>query len=129
MRQEKDHELYLTYLRGLRVCHFSSMHEAADWVRSQPASKFYISSKSLVNSIAEILRGENSFNSGSLRDKKILLLYDMYQSFLAEHPESNLSREKICEILVDSPAPRFYIGHESCLKALLRERNKHKLKK
>ena len=38
------------------------------------------------------------------------------------NPDCKLSRERICEILVDEPAPLFFICHDSCMKAIARER-------
>lgn len=125
LRQEKDREIYSLYLRGLREQHFSNMHEAADWVRSQPASKFYISSKALVNYIGAIRNGKVPPKMFSHNEKKIQILYTMYENFMAENPTCTLSRERICEILVDMPAPRFFICHDSCLKAIMRERTRH----
>ena len=126
LRQERDRELYSLYLRGLREQHFNNMHEAADWVRSQPASKFYISSKALVNYIGAKMRGSVPPKMFSENRKKVRLLYQMYLDFMEKNPDCNLSRERICEALVDEPAPMFFICHDSCLKVLLRERNRHR---
>lgn len=124
LRQEKDRELYSLYLKGLREQHFSNMHEAADWVRSQPASKFYISSKALVNYIGAMKHGSVPPKMFSWNEKKIKILYQMYLDFIEKNPGCNLSRERICEILVEEPAPMFFICHDSCMKAILRERTR-----
>lgn len=126
LRQEKDRELYSTYIRGLREQRFINMHDAADWVRSQPASKFYISSKALVNYIGAINHGSMPPNMRRWNDKKMKILYQMYLEFMAKNPNCKMSRERICEILVDEPAPMFFIGCESCVKAIHRERSRHK---
>lgn len=125
LRKEKDREIYSLYLKGLREQHFSNMHEAADWVRSQPASKFYISSKALVNYIGAMKHGSIPPKMFSSNEKKIKILYQMYLDFVASNPDCKLSRERICEILVDEPAPMFFICHDSCMKAILRERTRH----
>ena len=122
LRQEKDRELYSVYMRGLREQHFANMHEAVDWVRSQPASKFYISSKALVNYIGAMKNGKVPPKMFSFNEKKIKILYQMYLEFMESNPDCKLSREKICEILVDEPAPLFFICHDSCMKAIVRER-------
>lgn len=125
MRQERDHELYLTYLRGLREQHFDYTYEAADWARNQPAPRFYVSSKALVNYIGAIAHGSQLPTMFSQNRKKMKLLYEMYLEFQALNPGNKLSRERICEMLVDEPAPMFYIGHESAMKIILRERQRH----
>ena len=125
LRQEKDRELYSLYLKGLREQHFNNMHEAAEWVRSQPASKFYISSKALVNYRGAMQHGSIPPKMFSCNRKKIKILYNRYLEYMENNPGCKLSRERICEILVDEPAPMFFICHDSCMKAILRERRKH----
>lgn len=124
LRQEKDRELYSVYLRGLREHHFANMHEAVDWVRSQPASKFYISSKALVNYIGAMKNGKVPPKMFSCNEKKMKILYQMYLDFMQNNPGCKLSRERICEILVEEPAPMFFICHDSCIKAIWRERSR-----
>ena len=36
-------------------------------------------------------------------------LWHNYKAYLIAHPDNSLSRERILEILVDEPAPEFYI--------------------
>lgn len=124
LRQERDRELFSLYNKGLREEHFSNMKEAADWVRNQPAPKFYISSKALVNYIGAMIRGSTPPKMFAQNRKKMKILYGMYMEFIAENPNTNLSRDRICEILVEQPAPMFFICQESCIKAILRERKK-----
>lgn len=126
LRQEKDRELYKIYLRGLREQNFSNMHEAVDWVRSQPASKFYISPKALVNYIGAIRNGSVPPKMFYWKSQKMHILYQMYLEFMENNPACRLSRERICELLVDEPAPMFFICHDSCMKAIQRERNRRK---
>lgn len=121
LRQERDRSVYETYLRGLREQNFASMHEVADWVRSQPAPKFFLSPKSLVNYLGAIKNGKELRLHQSTRDK-VDKLKEMYDAFLADNPGCKLSRERICEILVDEPAPRYYLGHNYTLMILQKER-------
>lgn len=123
LRQERDRSVYETYLRGLREQHFTNMHEVADWVRSQPAPKFYLSSKSLVNYLGAIKAGKKLRLHQSTKDK-VDHLKKMYDEFLSNNPGCRLSRERICEILVDEPAPRYYLGHNYTLMILQKERAK-----
>lgn len=124
LRRERDKELYSLYIRGIREHHFSNTHEAVDWVRSQPASKFYVSSKALVNYIFLIESGRKPDKMFSLNERKIHTLYKNYCKFLKDNPSCKLSRERICELLVDRPASMFFICHDSAMKAILRERKR-----
>ena len=126
LRKERDRELFSIYLVGLRERHFDSMQDAVDWVRSQPASKFYISSKALVNYIGAMKHGSTPPKMFPWNEKKIKMLYDRYLEFKASNPDCRLSRERIGEIRVDEPAPMFFSGHESWMKIITRERKRHK---
>ena len=48
-------------------------------------------------------------------------LHDDYKKYLAEHPGTTLSRERIMEILVDRPAPEFYLSTDGARKMLAME--------
>lgn len=126
LREEKDRELYDLYVQCLREHKYASLKEIADWVRVQPASKFYVSAKSLVNYIGAILYGKKSTKMYELNGEKMNLLYEKYLQFMDENPHCALSRERICEILVDEPAPSFFICRTSCINAINREREKHR---
>lgn len=123
LKRERDLQFYRTYLRGLREEHFETMHEAVDWCRFQPAPKFYLSSKSLVNYIAMLQCGIQLNSLHQSTRQKVKHLFRRYLEYRAEHPEcKDYSRERICEIIVDEPAPQFYIGHEMGLKILQEQR-------
>lgn len=125
LRQERNEAVYEMYLKGLRTQHFRSMDEAADWVRSQPAPKFYISSRSLVNYIGAIALGKEPKNLHKTTKEKVSILYAMYREFIETNPDCRMPREHICEILVDQPAPKFFISHDYALLIILKERNRH----
>lgn len=45
-------------------------------------------------------------------------LWSNYQQYLVSHPDNKLSRERVMEILVDEPAPEFYITADAARKIL-----------
>lgn len=124
LREEKYRELYDTYLRGLGTQEFANQNEAADWVRHQPASCFFVSGKSLVNYIAEKRSGRVRTHF-SLYSKKMELLYERYMERYGSCP-SDLSREAICETLVNEAAPCFYTSREITLRAIQKERRRRR---
>lgn len=127
LRQKRDAELYSVYLRGLRECSFSSETEAVDWVRSQSASEFYVSPKALVNYICTIRKGSTPSKMYSWNEKKITLLYQMYLNYMEQHPTTTRSTILICEELVESPAPCFFIGREIARRIIKKEIAKHRI--
>lgn len=126
LQQKRDSDLYDVYVKGLNSIHFSSMIEAVNWARTQPAPSFYLSPKALVNYIRTLRNGSTPSNMFSWNKKKIDVLYRMYLEFMEMHPDNTLSTEMICEELVDSPAPRFFIGEDCAMKAIRKERYKHR---
>ena len=124
LREERDKAIYDTYLEGLKYNHFDSMQEAAEWVRQQPAPKFYMSSKSLVNYLGKLFSGQHLTGVNDNTREKVKELYFRYCQFLAEHPDSRYSRDYICNILVESPAPQFYLEWEYILLIIYKEKNK-----
>lgn len=100
------------------------MREAAEWVRDQPAPKFFMSSKSLVNYLGIIFSGRKLKGVNENTYEKVMELYFRYCVFLAEHPDCKYSRDYICELLVESPAPKYYYEWEYILLIILKENNR-----
>ncbi|MCQ2219794.1 MAG: hypothetical protein MJZ12_00290 [Prevotella sp.] len=125
-KKERDREVYATYLRGLREQCFEDLTQAAAWVQAQPASKFYISSKALVNYIFAIEKGSVPPKMYYLNELKVKVLYVRYMEYNLNHPNHGLSKEKICEMLVDEPAPQFYIDQDYIRRIIQRERIKRR---
>lgn len=126
LRQERDRDLYRTYVRGLREKDFSSLQEAAEWAISQPAERFYVSSKVLVNYIASRRAGASEDGMHKANRDRMRELYDRFIAFCTANPSCQLPRERICEALVDEPAPRFYIDLQMAMKVIQRERLRHR---
>lgn len=105
----KEEAIYAVYKRGLEEGRFKSFREAGEWVRSQPAPRFFIDSRT-----ASLLLGKihsQSFLMGLHPSSRrlILQLDERYRAYRRDHPGSVLSRERVMELLVEEPAPEFYI--------------------
>lgn len=122
LKAQRDRDLYCVYCRCLRECDFASMRDAADYVRKQPASQFYISSREAMRHIVNINMGYSLEHLNPLAKKRILLIYERYMKYRREHPESTPGES--IEIVVEQPAPEFYIGAEMSRKILQKERRK-----
>ena len=127
LREQRDRELYETYVKGLRTITFENTEQAIEWARNQSAPRFFISPKALVNYIGAIRKGTTPSNMYSWNKKKIEVLYQMYLDYMRDNPDCTLSTELICEELVEQPAPCFFIGKECALKSIRRERFKHRV--
>jgi len=114
----KEQALYAVYKRGLEEGRFKSFREAGEWTRKQPAPRYFIDSRT-----ASLLLGKihnQSFLMGLHPASRRLILHldSKYKEYLHEHPKSTLSRERIMELLVEEPAPEFYITGEGARKII-----------
>lgn len=126
---DRDRELYDIYTFGLENFRFSSLREAADWARNQPASRFFISSKSLVKYFSALASHTPMPAMYPENRRKVQFLYRRYLEWIKDNPEmASLPRYSICELLVDSPAPCFFMGIDSAVKVILRERNRSRMR-
>lgn len=117
----KEKAIYAVYKRGLEEGKFKSFREAGEWVRKQPAPKYFIDSRT-----ASLLLGKihsQSFLMGLHPSSRRLVLHlnEKYREYLRVHPRTTMSRERVMEILVDEPAPEFYITAEGARRMLRRE--------
>lgn len=126
LKKKRDAALYREYVKGLEEGRFASMCEAADYVIRQPAPRFFISAKEASNRIGRILSGKEHIDRRSPSQRRVLLLLDRYQDYLAAYPDCQLSRESILEVLVQEPAPEFYLGWEAARQILRREVSKRR---
>ena len=121
LKRKKAEALYSVYKRCLEEGHFASMREVARYASKQPAPRFFIEAKIASDLVGRISRKVSLINLNSNSRKQVWQLHGMYQKYLAEHPDCQLSRERIMEILVDEPAPEFYITTEGARRLLYGE--------
>lgn len=117
----RDRALYQVYLQGLEEGRFNSMREAGEYVRLQPAPQFFISAREASLNIGKILSGISLMNMNSDQRRKIWTLFDMYTEWLEANSASKLSRERIMEILVEEPAPEFFMSMEQTRQRIFKE--------
>lgn len=129
IKQLRDQDLYETYKRVLREGQFSSMREAADYARLQPASQFYISAREAASHIGKILSCKSLIDLNLQSRRKVWQLYEMYEQYLREHPDNTLSRERILELLVACPAPEFYLSVDRAKHIIVYEQRKVRQKR
>lgn len=120
LKRKKAEALYTAYVKGLEQGKFTSLYDASLCVAHSPAPCFFISAKSASLLIGKIKAGISLINLNDSQRRMAWQLWNNYQLYLNEHPNTTLSRERILEILIDEPAPEFYITTDGARK-LLRE--------
>ena len=107
---------------------FNSMRDAAKFVSSSPAPRYYIEPKRASDLVGLILANVSLINLNASSRRMAWHLYNNYKAWVENHPDSGLSRERIMEILVDEPAPEFYVGPQMARKIIYKERKKARAK-
>lgn len=121
LKKKKAEALYAVYRRGLDEGRFSSLSAAGDWCSRQPAPCFYISAKRASLLLGRIFAGISLLDLSSSQRRMVWRLHDDYRRYLREHPGTTLSRERILELLVDEPAPEFYMTGDAARRVLRAE--------
>lgn len=121
LKREKALALYSVYKKGLQEGRFTSLSDAARAVARANAPRFFISAKRASLLIGRINAHISLMNMRPAVRRLAWQLWFNHRAYLSEHPDNNLSRERIMEILVDEPAPEFYLDHEGARKMLHQE--------
>lgn len=108
----KEDAIYAVYKRGLEEGRFRSFREAGAWVCRQPAPRYFIDSRTASLLIGKIRNQDFLMGLHPSSRRLVIHLEGKYRKYLCEHPKGTLSRERVMELLVDEPAPEFYISPE-----------------
>lgn len=126
----RDRDLFLCYQKALKEHDFRNQWEAIEYVRKSPAPRFYISSKVCSLLLGKIFAAKKLERMHPLAYKRIKCLEKMYKYYVSgEAAKKGLSRERVCEILVDMPAPEFFVSNVYATRIINREINNHNKKR
>lgn len=121
LKRARDTALYAVYKRCLSEGRFATMRNVAKHICKQPAPRFYIEGEKASLLVGRILANESLINLNSCSRRMAWELYRRYKRFLAEHPDTTLSRERIMEEVVEEQAPEFYIEPQRARKIIYLE--------
>ena len=121
LKRRKRQALYALYKKGLEEGKFTSMRDAGRYLCRQPAPCFYISPERASILVGRLIAGNPIDDLHKTQQRMVHKLFMMYKDFLCEHPDTTLSRVSIMNILVDGPAPEFYMTAGAIRKTLREE--------
>ncbi len=129
LKSIRDRDLFLCYQKALKEKDFKNQWEAIEYVRKSPAPRFYISSKVCSLLLGKIFAGHKLERMHPLAYRRIKHLEKMYKSMVTgQAGMQGLSRERVCEIIVDMPAPEFYISNVYATRIINKEIANHNKK-
>lgn len=118
LKRRKAEALYSVYKEGLQKGRFASLYDAARVIAREQAPCFYISAKRASLLLGKIKARVSLINLNESQRKMAWQLWFNYRAYIERHPDNSLSRERILEMLVEEPAPEFYISTDGARKLL-----------
>lgn len=124
LKRARDRALYQAFKRLLAQGGYPTMRQAASAVCKCPAPRFFIEPEKASLLVGCIINGVSLDDRNMGTRRMASQLHALYLHWLEDNPGSRMSRERIMEIVVEMPAPEFYIGAQSARKIIYRERKK-----
>lgn len=118
LKRRKAGALYTVYKQGLQEGRFDSLFGAGRYCAHQPAPCFFVSPKQASLLVGRIKSYTSLINLHSSQRRMAWRLYYDYVRYREENANDTLSRERVMEILVDQPAPEFYITGDAARRML-----------
>ena len=87
----------------------------------QPAPRYYIEGKTVSLLIGRLISGKPIRKTHPSTLRMAERLKDDYLEYLREHPDNTMPRSWVMDILVERPAPEFFLGWRSIMYILERE--------
>lgn len=124
LREERDRDLFRCYMDALVRIGFKYQREAVDYVRTHPAPHYYVSPSVCASFMRRLDRGDRLKEINALARKKFRHIHDIYEK-LREGECADMSCERLCEMIVERPAPQFYIGYEHASNIISEQINRY----
>lgn len=121
LRSKRRQDLYALYKKGLEEGRFTSMRDAGRYLCRQPAPCFYINPEKASNLVSRMIAGKSIEEFHKTQQRRIRRLYEDYKKYLSDNPGTKMTRVNIMNILIDRPAPEFYMTPGSIRKVLREE--------
>ena len=122
LREERDRALFEAYCKALKEHDFKTSKEAVNFVRTSPAPKWFTSPDRCAAEISRLIRGMRPFVRGRVRLKKYSDLLKAYKAACADPANELCCHYAICEKIVETPAPQWYLGYKQAFDIIIREK-------
>lgn len=120
--EERLNELLTCYRKYISSCERISIPDVFENLVNMPASRFYVSEQRAAYVISQIIKGDDLRN---MRPTKREMFFEIYRRVLIERKNNpNLPLVQIVGIVIEQPAPKFYLAPESARVMMLKARKK-----
>lgn len=111
---KRDQDLLDAYKKALDQASYPFLLcEVVEMAISMPAKQYYCAVRGVYESIREIERGQRPHFCSDERARLVADIYDKVQEIRKVKPEMHLKH--IVELVIDSPAPEFYLKKSSAI--------------
>ena len=128
LKRQRDSAIYDCYKRGLEEGRFTSLFSAARYIMKQPAPRFFIEGRTASLLVGRLLSGKPIGNVHESTRRIAEKLKGDYLEYLKDNPGNKMPMRWVLEILVERPAPEFFLGWRSIMYILEREIKKARAK-
>ena len=123
LRQQRDSALFESYQMALNTHTFATQKEAVLYVLAHPAPQWFVSSEFCASVLSRWLRGKEAhYKMSKTKTRKFRALLEAYKEARQDPAYSELPLIKICEMLVERPAPEWFLGYDSALSIIAEQR-------
>jgi len=112
LRERRDRELFIAYQNALQEHDFVDQRQAVDFVRKNSAPRWFVSKEFCAAVISSWNRGKEFCKMRSNKKRKFQALFEIYNNLKGQFPYSALNHLELCGVIVDMPAPEWYIEHQ-----------------
>ena len=113
LRLERDMALFVAYKQSLSANTFRTQDDAVDFARKSPAPRFYIDGFFARIVLRRMLNGQPPGVTGKNTLRKFEELLKRYIESEKQNLFPGMNFKAICNILVEQPAPEFYISRRT----------------
>lgn len=123
LRKRRDQALFRAYQEALREKDFSDQREAVEYVRKNEAPRWFVSKEFCAAVISSWLRGKEFCKMRPNKRRKFQALYEIYKKMRNEWPYNTLSHVDLCAVIVELPAPEWYLDHQMASRIITAQMN------
>ena len=122
LRQQRDLALFNSYQEALKEHTFATQKEAIEYVLSSPAPQWFVSREFCAAVISCRLRGKDHYKMSGTKRRKFDALFELYKRMRTEPAYQNMNHRDLCDLIVMTPAPEWFIHYDAAAMILLRQR-------
>ena len=123
LRKRRDQALFRAYQNALREKEFSDQREAVEYVRKSEAPRWFVSKEFCAAVISSWLRGKEFCKMRPNKRRKFQALFEIYKNMRNEWPYNTLSHVDLCAVIVELPAPEWYLDHQMASRIITAQMN------